>query len=77
MRAFEKISYVYGPYSFDINKIEKNYDDYFHTWLDHNLMYSRFDVIGSEIRYFYKNGSFTKEARRNKYNWDPFKKIRL
>lgn len=77
MRAFEKISYKYGPYSFDINKIEKNYDDYFHTWLDHDLMYKRFDVIGSEILYFYKNGKFTKQAKRNKYNWDPFKKIRL
>ena len=77
MRVFEKTSYEYGPYSFDINKIEKNYDDYFHTWLDHDLMYKRFDVIGSEILYFYKNGTFTKQAKRNKYNWDSFKKIRL
>ena len=77
MRLFEKTSYEYGLYSFDINKIEKNYDDYFHTWLDHDLMYKRFDVIGSEILYFYKNGTFTKQAKRNKYNWDPFKKIRL
>lgn len=77
MRSFEKFSYKYGPYSFNINDIERNYDDFFHTWLDHNLMYTRFDVIGAEILYFYKEGHFTDNARRKKYDWDPFKKVRL
>ena len=77
MRYFEKSSYKYGKYSFNINDINSNNDDFFHTWLDHNLMYKRFDVIGNEILYFYKNGVFTDQAKREKYNWDPFKKIRL
>ena len=77
MRFFEKSSYKYGEYSFDVQQIEKNYDDYFHTWLDHDLMYRRFDVIGKEILFFFKNGMFTENAKRTKYDFDPFKKIRL
>ena len=77
MRFFEKYSYKYGPYSFDIDSIEKKHDDFFHTWLDHDLMYKRFDVIGDEIIFFFKNGYFSKNAKREKYDFDPFKKIRL
>ncbi len=77
MRIFEKSSYKYGKYSFDVNDIEDNYDDFFHTWLDHELMYRRFDVIGAEILYFYREGIFTKKAKRKKYDWDPFNKVRL
>ena len=77
MRFFEKSSYEYGEYSFEVQQIEKNYDDFFHTWLDHDLMYRRFDVIGKEILFFFENGMFTENAKRTKYDFDPFKKIRL
>lgn len=77
MRFFKKASYKYGEYSFNINDIDHNYDDFFHTWLDHDLMYKRFDVVGLEMLYFFKNGVFTRDAKRKKYNWDPFKKVRL
>ena len=77
MRYFEKSSYKYGEYSFEVQQIEKNYDDFFHTWLDHDLMYRRFDVIGKEILFFFENGMFTENAKRTKYDFDPFKKNRL
>ena len=77
MRIFEKKSYEYGPYIYNVNQIEKNYDDFFHTWLDHEMMYRRFDIIGSEILFFYENGVFSNKAKRTKYNWDPFKKNKL
>ena len=64
MRFFEKSSYEYGEYFFEVQQIEKNYDDYFHTWLDHDLMYRRFDVIGKEILFFFENGMFT--CKKNK-----------
>ena len=35
-----------------IKSIEPNLDDWFHTFLDHDQMYVRFDVIGEEILYF-------------------------
>ena len=77
MRFFKKASYKYGEYNFNINDIDRNYDDFFHTWLDHDLMYKRFDVVGLEMLYFFQNGVFTIDAKRQKYNWDPFKKVRL
>ena len=77
MRYFEKYSYKYGKYSFEINDINSNNNDYFHTWLDHDLMYRRFDVIGKEILHFYKYNHFSDLAKREKYNWNPFKKVRL
>ena len=47
-----------------------------HTKLAHDQIYNRFDIIGDEIFYFLNNGVFTKKARREKYNSDPFKKIK-
>ena len=40
-------------------------------------MYRRFDVIGEEILFFFQKGMFTKNAKKSKYDFDPFKKIRL
>ena len=47
-----------------------------HTYLDHDQMYKRFDIIGEEILHFLDRGVFTANARREKYNWDPFTKIK-
>ena len=76
MRFFEKTSNNYGDYNYNAEEIEMNLDDFLHTYLDHDLMYKRFDVIGQEIFYFLKKGKFTENAKRVKYNWDPFKKLK-
>ena len=76
MRIFKKTANSFGEYNYDAREIEKNYSDFMHTKLDHDQMYNRFDIIGDEIFYFLNNGIFTKEARREKYNWNPFKKIK-
>ena len=76
MRFFKKESDNYGKYNYNAIEIEKNLDDCIHTYLDHDLMYERFDVIGAEILCFLTKGKFSKNARREKYNWDPFKKIK-
>ena len=74
MRFFKKTSNSYGPYNFNPSQIDPNLDDYFHTRLNHDEMYFRFDVIGPEIEYFLKNGSFTDGAKRQTYSWDMFEK---
>jgi len=74
MRFFKKAADKYGEYNFSPETIDKNLDDYFHTVLDHDEMYIRFDVIGEEIKFFLENDKFTEEARREIYNWDPFEK---
>ena len=76
MRMYRKTADSYGEYTYDAYDIEPNLDDYFHTILDHDLMYIRFDIIGKEILYFLENGVFTSEAKRTPYDWDPFKKLK-
>ena len=75
MRFFQKTANRFGPYNYNASEMEPNLDDYIHTYLDHDLMYTRFDVIGEEIIHFLENGSFTFDAKRTPYDWDPFKKL--
>jgi len=74
MRFFRKASDKYGEYNFDPHLINPSFDDYFHTVLDHDEMYVRFDVIGDEIIFFLENGKFSESARREKCDWNPFEK---
>lgn len=76
MRFFKKTSDSYGDYNYNAIEIERNLDDFMHTYLDHDLMYKRFDVIGQEIIHFLEKGNFSDNAKREKYNWDPFKKLK-
>ena len=76
MRFFKKTSDRYGDYNYNAIEIERNLDDFMHTYLDHDLMYKRFDVIGQEIIHFLGKGIFSDNAKREKYNWDPFKKLK-
>ncbi len=74
MRLFRKTASKYGAYNFNPSEMDGNVDDYFHSVLDHDEMYVRFDVVGDEIKHFLEHGEFTKDARRKRYEWDPFEK---
>lgn len=76
MRFFKRTSNSYGNYNYNAKEIETNLDDFIHTYLDHDLMYRRFDVIGQEILHFLEKGRFSENAKREKYTWDPFKKLK-
>jgi len=76
MRFFKKTSDRYGDYNYNAIEIERNLDDFMHTYLDHDLMYKRFDIIGQEIVLFLRKGRFSENAKREKYDWDPFKKLK-
>ncbi|MAO71932.1 MAG: hypothetical protein CMD02_05430 [Flavobacteriales bacterium] len=76
MRYYKKTADSYGEYNYNAQSIEPNLDDWFHTFLDHDQMYVRFDIIGEEILYFLNNGVFTQNARRIPYEWDPFQKLK-
>ena len=77
MRFFEKSAAKYGEYNFNATQIESNYDDFIHTILDHDMMYTRFDIIGDEIFYFLQNSKFPVNSRREKYHLNPFEKIKI
>ena len=61
-----------GPLDYKIESLNQKTDDYLYTWLNHDQMYERFDIIGEEIFYFIENHSFSNNAVRAQYNWDPF-----
>ncbi len=77
MRFLKKTADKYGQYNYQAQYIEMNLDDFIYTHLDHDQMYRRFDIIGNEILYFLEQGVFTENAKREPYNWDPFKKNKV
>lgn len=63
---------IQGEVSWSINSLKQEYKDYLYTWLNHDDMYTRFDIIGGEIFNFFKFGNFTSSAKRDAYTEDPF-----
>ncbi len=63
-----------GDISFSIDSFHQSCDDYFYDCINHDEMYYQFNVIGPEILYFFKHGSFTKEARKQYFDYNLFNK---
>lgn len=63
-----------GDISFSIDSLHQSCDDYFYDCINHDEMYYRFNVIGPEILYFFKHGTFTKEARKQYFDYNLFNK---
>jgi len=61
-----------GELKWDVENLKQDCDDYMYTRLNHDEMYSRFDVIGDDIFSFIKTGKFRSTAQRKPYDWDPF-----
>lgn len=76
MRLFKKKTLKMGEILWNLDALNQIHDDGHYTWLNHDQMYTRFDIVGAEILSFIHNGAFTPETRRKKYNWDPFKSFK-
>lgn len=76
IRHFRKTTINMGPIDWNNLNFNQDYDDLIFTRLNHDEMYYSFDEIGSDILHFIKNGVFTKEARREWFDWDPFEKYK-
>ena len=72
IKKHKKSAMKLGPVSWSVADLKQEYSDYYYTWLNHDDMYTRFDIIGNEIFYFFKNGKFNSEAKRESYTEDPF-----
>ena len=72
IRRHKKTALGMGEVRWDMAQFGQEHDDFLYTWLDHDDMYERFDVVGPDIFYFIKNGRFTDNARRMPYDGDPF-----
>ena len=77
IRQHKKTTMAMGALRWDLAQFQQTYDDAFYTWLNHDEMYMRFDVIGDDVLYFIKNGRFTEGAKRKPLEGDPFMLIDL
>jgi hypothetical protein len=72
MRLYRKKTLKMGKLQWHVDSLQQPAHDYFHTWLNHDQMYLRFDVVGDEIFHFIHHGKFSNEARKEHFDWDPF-----
>lgn len=72
IKKHKKSAISLGPVLWDVASLKQEHSDFYYTWLDHDGMYTRFDILGNEILYFFKNGKFTQEAKREMFIEDPF-----
>ena len=71
-RKHKKTILTYGPFDWDVKQLKQEYDDYLYTWVNHDEMYSRFDIFGDELLHFFNNGKFTDKALKEPLAGDPF-----
>jgi hypothetical protein len=76
IRRHQRTTLAIGPIRWDLEQFNQAHDDALYTWLNHDDMYERFDVIGADILFFFKHGHFTDTARRIPLEGDPFEKHR-
>lgn len=76
VRIYKKTVLSYGPINMSADALKQKYDDYVYTYLNHDEMYVRFDVIGETIRAYIKNGKFPEASKKEPYNFDLFTKYK-
>ena len=58
IKAFRKKALSYGPITWQTAALGQPNDDVRYVPLDHRAMYYRFDLIGTDILYFFAHGAF-------------------
>lgn len=76
IRLFKKKTLKMGPVNWDVDLLHQEYDDYYYTWLNHDQMYDKVDVIGNEVLHFISQGTFSPKARKRIYEGNPFKRYK-
>ncbi len=74
IRHFKKQTLSYGPINWDNLDFKECHDDLFFVPLNHDQMYTSFDIIGEDILHFIQKGTFKEDSKRTAYKWDVFKK---
>ena len=70
----KKTALSLGPIIFNKDSLKQACDDYLYEYINHDEMYYKFDKIGPEILYFFKNGVFSKDVRKSPYDFNLFEK---
>lgn len=74
IRKHKKRALSLGPINFTVDSLRQPCDDYLYECINHDEMYYRFEKIGAEIIYFFKNGTFSKDANKIVYDHNVFDK---
>ncbi|HAE13335.1 MAG TPA: hypothetical protein PKX04_09525 [Chitinophagales bacterium] len=72
IRFFRKKTLALGPINWQEPDLQQDHLDLMYVPLNHDQMYDHYELIGADILYFFKHHSFTSDARRTWYEWDPF-----
>jgi len=72
MRRHKDEVLALGELQWAPESLNQEHDDFVYLWLDHHEMYLSFDQIGPELLHFFREGSFSAEARRTPFEGDPF-----
>lgn len=76
IRIYKKTVLSYGPISMNADSLGQENDDFVYTYLNHDEMYVRFDVVGEMIREFIKYGNFPNESKKEPFDFDLFTKYK-
>jgi len=71
----KKAAATIGPLKWDVASLQQEYDDYCYVPLNHDDFYSTFELIGSMIFPFLKEGVFPIEANRIKPTNNPLQPL--
>ena len=74
MRWLQDEAEALGPFEFDWKKIDSNASDAFHVALDHDMMYTRWDILGAPFLHFFAHGVFPEGVSRGRLTDHPFDK---
>lgn len=74
IQKHKKTALSLGPVNFSKDSLHQSFDDYLYECINHDEMYYKFYKIGLEILYFFKNGNFSKNVKKEPYDYDVFNK---
>jgi hypothetical protein len=70
IRKHKKTALSLGQITFNKDSLHQPFDDYLYECINHDEMYFQFDKIGPEILFFFKNGTFSKNAKKEPFLFD-------
>lgn len=69
----KKSVFSLGEIKWEVDSLNQKFDDFHYIWNNHDELYLNMSDFAEEIFYFFKNGKFTDQAKREKFQEDPFK----
>ena len=76
IRLFKRYAMSFGPLCWEESCFNQKHSDIHYTWLHHDQMYTRMDIIGPQVLHFIRDGSFCEDSQKAPFQWDYFSKLK-